>query len=68
MKKFIFANQLRGIAAMLVVMTHYFGTFFAEQDLLAARTFSPNLHLFKGGWVHFLNWNTRDRLASACSF
>ena len=53
MKKFIFANQLRGIAAMLVVMTHYFGTFFAEQDLLAARTFSPNLHLFKGAWVHF---------------
>ena len=52
MKKFIFANQLRGIAAVLVVMTHYFGTFFAEQDLLAARTFSPNLHLFKGWWVH----------------
>ncbi|NGZ86526.1 acyltransferase family protein [Duganella aceris] len=52
MKKFIFANQLRGIAALLVVMTHYFGTFFAEQDLLAARTFSPNLHLFKAPWVH----------------
>jgi peptidoglycan/LPS O-acetylase OafA/YrhL len=43
---------LRGIAALLVVMTHYFGTFFAEQDLLAARTFSPNLHLFKASWVH----------------
>ncbi|TFW30838.1 acyltransferase family protein [Duganella callida] len=52
MKKFIFANQLRGIAALLVVMTHYFGTFFAEQDLLAARTFSPNLHLVKAPWVH----------------
>ncbi|MRW88164.1 acyltransferase family protein [Pseudoduganella sp. FT26W] len=52
MKKFIFANQLRGIAALLVVMTHYFGTFFAEQDLLAARTFSPNLHLIKAPWVH----------------
>ncbi|MYM85049.1 acyltransferase family protein [Duganella sp. FT50W] len=53
MTKFIFANQLRGIAALLVVMTHYFGTFFAEQALLSERTFSPNLHLVKGGWVHF---------------
>lgn len=52
MKKFVFANQLRGIAALLVVMTHYFGTFFAEQELLAARTFSPNLHLLKTPWVH----------------
>lgn len=52
--KFIFANQLRGIAAILVVMTHYFGTFFAEQALLAERTFSPNLHLVKGAWVHWL--------------
>lgn len=52
MKKFVFANQLRGLAALLVVMTHYFGTFFAEQDLVAQRTFSPNLHLFKGWWVH----------------
>jgi peptidoglycan/LPS O-acetylase OafA/YrhL len=50
--KFIFANQLRGLAAMLVVMTHYFGTFFAEQELLAARTFSPNLHLVPAPWVH----------------
>jgi peptidoglycan/LPS O-acetylase OafA/YrhL len=52
MNKFIFANQLRGVAAILVVMTHYFGTFFAEQDLLAARTFSPNLHLAPAPWVH----------------
>ena len=52
MKKFIFANQLRGIAALLVVMTHYFGSFFAEQELLAARTFSPNLQLVKAPWVH----------------
>jgi len=50
--KYIFANQLRGIAAILVVMTHYFGTFFAEQALLAERTFSPNLQLVKGAWVH----------------
>ena len=52
MSKFVFANQLRGIAAVLVVMTHYFGTFFAEQDLLAARTFSPNLHLVPAAWTH----------------
>ncbi|UGQ45469.1 acyltransferase family protein [Massilia endophytica] len=51
MDKFIFANQLRGIAAMLVVMTHYFGTYFAEQSLLAARTFSPELHFKPGAWV-----------------
>lgn len=50
--KFIFANQLRGVAAILVVMTHYFGTFFAEQELLAARTFSPNLQLTPAPWVH----------------
>lgn len=50
--KFVFANQLRGIAAILVVMTHYFGTFFAEQVQLAEKTFSPDLHLVKGWWVH----------------
>ena len=50
--KFVFANQLRGIAAILVVMTHYFGTFFAEQAQLAEKTFSPNLNLVKGWWVH----------------
>ena len=53
MNKFIFANQLRGIAAMLVVMTHYFGTFFAEQPLLAQKTFSPDLHLTMPRWAHW---------------
>ncbi|NRR29086.1 acyltransferase [Oxalobacteraceae bacterium] len=53
MNKFVFANQLRGIAAILVVMTHYFGTYFAEQDLLALRTFSPNLHVSPASWVRY---------------
>ncbi|MET0263983.1 MAG: acyltransferase [Duganella sp.] len=68
MNKFIFANQLRGIAALLVVMTHYFGTFFAEQDLLAARTFSPNLQLVKGWWVHFLELEYQGPLGVALFF
>jgi peptidoglycan/LPS O-acetylase OafA/YrhL len=53
MNKYIFANQLRGIAAILVVMTHYFGTYFAEQALLADRTFSPNLSFQPSAWVHY---------------
>lgn len=53
MNKYIFANQLRGIAAILVVMTHYFGTYFAEQPLLASRTFSPELGFKPGAWVHY---------------
>jgi len=52
MTKFIFANQLRGIAALLVVMSHYFGVFFANQDLLATLTFSPNVHAKPAPWVH----------------
>jgi len=50
--KFIFANQLRGIAALLVVATHYFGTSFAAQDLVGERTASPNLHFVPSAWVH----------------
>lgn len=53
MNKYIFANQLRGIAAVLVVMTHYFGTFFAEQALVASRTFSPELGLHPSAWVRY---------------
>jgi peptidoglycan/LPS O-acetylase OafA/YrhL len=53
MNKYIFANQLRGIAAILVVMTHYFGTYFAEQSLLASRTFSPDLGFQPAAWVHY---------------
>lgn len=52
MNKFIFANQLRGIAALLVVMTHYFGTFFAEQPLVATKTMSPELGFRPPQWVH----------------
>lgn len=53
MNKYIFANQLRGIAAMLVVMTHYFGTYFAEQPLLARLTASPELGFKPSAWVHY---------------
>ena len=66
--RFIFANQLRGVAAMLVVMTHYFGTFFAEQDLLAARTFSPNLQLTPAPWVHMFELPYQGPLGVAVFF
>jgi peptidoglycan/LPS O-acetylase OafA/YrhL len=68
MNKFVFANQLRGLAAILVVMTHYFGTYFAEQALLAQRTFSPDLHLKPAPWVHLLELPYQGPLGVAIFF
>lgn len=41
-ERYIFANQLRGIAAVLVVASHLCGTYWAAGGLVAATTFSPN--------------------------
>lgn len=51
MDKIIFANQLRGLAAMFVVVTHYFGIFFGAQAAVAVTTFSPNLHIPIPDWT-----------------
>lgn len=68
MNKFVFANQLRGIAAILVVMTHYFGTYFAEQQLVGGLTFSPDLHFSPSRWVHFLELPYQGPLGVALFF
>jgi peptidoglycan/LPS O-acetylase OafA/YrhL len=54
MNKITFANQLRGIAALSVVITHYFAVFFGMQDVLAAVTFSPNMHFVPPPWTDYL--------------
>lgn len=54
MNKITFANQLRGIAALSVVVTHYFAVFFGMQDVLAAQTFSPNMHFVPPAWTDYL--------------
>jgi peptidoglycan/LPS O-acetylase OafA/YrhL len=50
--RLVFAHQLRGIAALLVVITHLFGTYFGEQALVSTLTLSPDLHLTAANWVY----------------
>jgi peptidoglycan/LPS O-acetylase OafA/YrhL len=63
--KIDFANTLRGIAAVAVVISHYFGVFWSDREADASLIKSPALPLdlypvpefFK--WVHpiaMLNW------------
>jgi peptidoglycan/LPS O-acetylase OafA/YrhL len=40
-ERFLFANQLRGLAALCVVVTHLAGVYWAERQLVADATFSP---------------------------
>jgi peptidoglycan/LPS O-acetylase OafA/YrhL len=40
-QKIVFANQLRGLAALLVVVNHWFGFYWRGRALVAATTFSP---------------------------
>jgi len=47
MNKVIFAHQLRGIAAMMVVISHLMGVFWGMRETVAAWTFSPVLE----GWI-----------------
>jgi peptidoglycan/LPS O-acetylase OafA/YrhL len=51
MERFIFANQLRGIAALLVMMAHYFGVYFAAQPMIGRMTASPDLGFTPARWV-----------------
>jgi peptidoglycan/LPS O-acetylase OafA/YrhL len=39
--KILFANQLRGLAAISVVLTHLCGIYWFQKDLIATVTFSP---------------------------
>jgi len=58
--KIIFANQLRGIAALCVVFTHYLGIYFGMQEAVAAWTFSPNFDFLPPPWtayLYFRNFN-----------
>ena len=41
MKRFIFANQLRGIAVILVLFSHWFGVFWGMRETVATYTSSP---------------------------
>jgi peptidoglycan/LPS O-acetylase OafA/YrhL len=54
--KIIFANQLRGIAALSVVITHYLAIYFSMQDAVAGWTFSPNFHFVPPPWTSYLDF------------
>jgi peptidoglycan/LPS O-acetylase OafA/YrhL len=56
MTKLAFAHQLRGIAALLIVITHYFGVYYGAQAVVAQITASPDLHLVAAGWVRHLDF------------
>jgi peptidoglycan/LPS O-acetylase OafA/YrhL len=47
---------LRGVAALLIVITHYFGTFYGAQGFVSAVTFSPDLHLAAAAWVRYMDF------------
>ena len=54
--RLIFAHQLRGVAALLIVITHFFGNFYGTQAGLAALTFSPDLHMIAAPWVRWFDF------------
>jgi peptidoglycan/LPS O-acetylase OafA/YrhL len=56
MPKLLFAHQLRGIAALLIVITHYFGVYFGAQAVVAGVTFSPELQLVAPDWVRHMDF------------
>lgn len=62
MPRLIFANQLRGLAAIFVVLTHLVGMFWVERDLVSVTTgFPPHggsppdalLSVFTQPWLNF---------------
>lgn len=56
MSKLAFAHQLRGIAALLIVITHYFGVYYGAQAVVAGITDSPELHLVAASWVPYMDF------------
>ncbi len=56
MTKLAFANQLRGLAALLIVITHYFGVYYGAQAVVAGVTVSPDLHLQAANWVRYMDF------------
>lgn len=56
MPRLAFAHQLRGIAALLIVITHYFGVYFGAQHVVAEMTASPNLQFSTPAWVPYLDF------------
>lgn len=56
MPKLIFANQLRGLAALLIVITHLFGVYYGAQGVVATITASPDLHLVAPAWVPYMDF------------
>jgi len=56
MVKLAFAHQLRGVAALLIVITHYFGVFYGAQGVVAGLTASPELHLQAAPWVAYMDF------------
>jgi peptidoglycan/LPS O-acetylase OafA/YrhL len=56
MEKLTFAHQLRGFAAIVVVFTHLFGTFFGAQQFVSTVSFSKDLQIAKPDWVHYFEF------------
>jgi peptidoglycan/LPS O-acetylase OafA/YrhL len=54
--RLIFAHQLRGIAALLILVTHYFGNFYGQPQLVAELTFSPAMPLQAAPWVRWFDF------------
>lgn len=49
--RYVFANQLRGAAALCVVVSHFAGVYWVEPQLVAAATFSPPAAFVVPGFV-----------------
>ena len=67
-ERVLFANQLRGIAAILVVMTHLFGTYFVAPAFVTAATLSRDLALVEPAWVPLLHPSFSGPLGVALFF
>lgn len=55
-QKIIFAQQLRGVAALLVVVTHYFGVYWGAQEAVAYLSASPSLHMATPPWTLYFDF------------